>query len=151
MVSTYLLDTNVIAEATRPAPHPQVLARLGDAEGRAAIAAVTWHELRYGVQRLPASRRRDALEIFVRGLPARFPVLPYDKRAADWHAGERARLESAGRQRSFANGQIAATAVAHDLVLVTRNLADFDGFRDLRSESWWDERVTGCGGAGERC
>ena len=139
MVRTYLLDTNVIAEATRPAPHPQVLARLAEVEGRAAIAAVTWHELCYGVRRLPPSRRRDALEIFVRGLPTRFPVLSYDQRAAEWQAGERTRLERAGRARSFADGQIAATAVSIDLVLVTRNLSEFAGFRDLRTESWWDE------------
>jgi len=139
VVTTHLLDTNVISEATRPAPHPQVLARLGAAEGRAAIAAITWHELRYGVRRLPSSWRRDALEIFVRGLPARFPVLAYDQQAAEWHAGERARLERAGRQPSVADGQIAATAVSHDLVLVTRNLPDFAAFGDLRTESWWDD------------
>ncbi len=137
-MSTLLLDTNVISEAARPNPHPGVLGRLADAEGSAAIAAVTWHELRYGVRRLPSSRRREALEIFVRGLPNRFPVLPYDQRTAEWHAAERARLERAGRQPSFADGQIAATAVSHDLVLVTRNLSDFVAFADLRIESWWD-------------
>lgn len=136
---TYLLDTNVVSEAARPAPDLQVLKRLGDVEGRAAIAAVTWHELRYGVHRLSSSHRRQALEIFVRGLPARFPVLPYDQRAAHWHATERARLERPGGPRPFADGQIAATAVANDLVLVTRNLPDFADFRDLRVESWWDE------------
>ncbi len=140
-MSTHLLDTNVISEATRPAPHPQVLARLADIEAWAAIAAVTWHELRYGVRRLPAGRRRDALEVFVHGLPARFPVLAYDQRAAEWHAAERARLERAGQQRSFVDGQVAATAVSNNLVLVTRNRADFVGFHDLRVESWWDDDV----------
>lgn len=68
-------------------------------------------------------------------------MLSYDQRAAEWHAGERARLERAGRAGSLADGQIASTAATNDLVLVTRNLADFAGFRDLRAESWWDERA----------
>lgn len=138
-MTRFLLDTNVLAEAARPMPHPRVLERLADVADQAAIAAVTWHELRYGVRRLAAGRRRDALDIFVRALPARFPVLGYDQRAADWHARERARLERAGRTPPFADGQIAATAVSHDLRLVTRNVKDFTGFRELSVESWWDE------------
>lgn len=137
-MSTYLLDTNVVSEATRPAPHPAVLARLADVEGSASIAAVTWHELRYGVARLVAGRRRNGLEVFVRELPGRFPVLPYDQRAADWHARERARLEQSGQPRAFVDGQVAATAVTNGLVLVTRNVADFTGFHELQVESWWD-------------
>jgi tRNA(fMet)-specific endonuclease VapC len=137
VVNGYLLDTNVLSEVTRPTPEPSVLAHLVDAEGHAAMAAVTWHELRFGVQRMPASRRRDALHIFVRGLPTRFPVLPYDQRAANWHASERARLESIGRPGPFADAQVAAIAVTNELVLVTRNLRDFIGFPELRVESWW--------------
>ncbi len=133
----FLLDTNVISEAVRPAPDRQVLTRLVDAEGSAAMAAVTWYELRYGIQRLRPSRRREALEVFIASLPARYPVLPCDQRAADWHARERARLEHAGLQRPFADGQIAATAVTHGLLLVTRNVRDFEDFSGLGMETWW--------------
>lgn len=140
-MTSYLLDTNVLAEVTRPAPHPAVLTRLAEVEGNAAMATVTWHELRFGVRRLPPSRRRDALDVFVRGLPARFPVLPYGQRAATWHAEERARLEAAGKPRSFVDGQIASVAATHGLVLVTRNQRDFAGFHDLQVESWWDQRA----------
>lgn len=138
-MTAYLLDTNVLSEATRPDPHPRVLARLSEVEGSASISAISWHELRFGVRRMSASRRRDALDVFVRRLPMRFPVLPYDQRAATWHAEERARLDAAGQPRSFADGQIAAIAATHGLVLVTRNGRDFAGFHDLRVESWWDD------------
>lgn len=137
MTTTLLLDTNVLSEIARPRPEPVVLDRLAATEGDAAIAAVTWHELRYGVDRLPVGRRRSALDEFVRGIVDRYPVLAYDARAAQWHASERARLGRGGESRSFVDGQIAATAVTHGLTLVTRNLPDFQGYQGLRVESWW--------------
>jgi tRNA(fMet)-specific endonuclease VapC len=136
-VVKYLLDTNVLSELARPRPDDGVLARLDEVADDAAIAAVVWHELRFGVARLPAGRRREALSAFVAGLASRFSVLPYDQAAAEWHARERARWERAGRPAPFADGQIAAVAVTNDLRLVTRNVADFAEFADLTVESWW--------------
>lgn len=133
----FLLDTNVVSEAVKPAPDPGVLARLKASEGVAALSTVTWQQLRYGTRRLPDSRRREALEVYVHGLPARFPVLPYDQPAAEWHARERARLAGMGRQPAFADGQVAATAATNGLLLVTRNLADFHGFEGLEVQTWW--------------
>ena len=118
---SWLLDTNVLSELARPRPD----------------AAVVWHELRFGLVRLPSGRRRDALAAFVSGLASRFPVLPYDLRAAEWHAVERARLERLGEPAPFADGQIAAVAVTNGLRLATRNVADFGVFADLTVESWW--------------
>ena len=139
-----LLDTNVLSELARPHPNEAVLARLAEVADDAAIAAVVWHELRFGLARLPAGRRRDAVAAFVSGLASRFPVLPYDLRAAEWHAVERARLERAGTPAPFADGQIAAVAVTNGLRLSTRNVADFEVFADLTVESWW----TPAGGMG---
>jgi tRNA(fMet)-specific endonuclease VapC len=136
MVS-WLLDTNVLSELARPHPDDGVLARLAEVADYAAIAAVVWHELRFGLVRLPSGRRRDALAAFVSGLASRFPVLPYDQRAAEWHAIERARLERVGTPAPFADGQIAAVAVTNGLRLATRNIADFAAFADLTAESWW--------------
>ncbi len=61
---------------------------------------------------------------------------PYDDVAATWHAGERARLERAGKPRPFADGQIAAIAAVNELVLVTRNVKDFKSFRGLELTDW---------------
>lgn len=141
MVMRFALDTNVVAEAARPSPERRVLRRLDAAEGHAGIPAPCWHELRFGIQRLPAGRRRDALDEVAAALGRRFPVLPYTARAAEWHAQERARLEHQGLTRPFVDGQIAAIAATEDLVLVTRNLTDFDGYLGLRVKSWWPDRV----------
>jgi tRNA(fMet)-specific endonuclease VapC len=53
------------------------------------------------------------------------PIIPYDARAAEHHAAERARLIGLGKTPSFADGQIAAVSYVNELVLVTFNLADF--------------------------
>lgn len=137
MVSTLLLDTSVISEAVRPRPDQHVLARLADAEGHAAIAAVTWHELVYGVERLPDGHRRNALTVYLVEVRDRYPVLAYDSRAAEWHARQRSRLEHHGTARSYADIRIAAIAVTNGILLVTRNVTDFEGISGLRIENWW--------------
>jgi len=65
-----------------------------------------------------------------------FPIMDCDRKAADWHGRERARLVAAGRTPPFVDGQIAAIAHANGLVLVTSNTGDFREFTDLRIESW---------------
>ena len=57
----YLLDTNVVSEPLRPRPDAGVLEGIRAAEGRMAIASVVWHELVYGVSRLPSSSLREKL------------------------------------------------------------------------------------------
>jgi len=133
----YLLDTNVISEPLRPTPSPAVLRRLRRHAGEAAIPSVVWHELRFGCARLPRSERREAIEQYLtRVVLAGFPVLDYDRAAAEWHAVERARLVAAGRTPPFVDGQIAAIAQINDLILVTSNRADFRGFKRLRVQGW---------------
>ena len=133
----YLLDTNVVSEPLRAKPNPGVVRRLCEIDEEAAIGAPVWHELRFGCARLPPSRRRERLEHYIDTvvLP-NFPVLEYDRKAADWHALERARLSALGRAPPFADGQIAAIARVNDLILVTCDSSDFLGFQGLRLEQW---------------
>ena len=138
---THLLDTNVLSELSRPQPDATVLTRFAEVADDAAIAAVTWHELRFGVARLPSGRRREVLEVFVARVAGRLPVLPYDRQAAAWHATERARQQRAGTPAPFVDGEIAATAVTNRLRLVTRNVADFSGVTRLRVENGWSWRA----------
>ncbi len=133
----YLLDTNVISEPLRPAPNPAVLEKLRLFQENLVISAITWHELWYGCLRLPISARRTAIENYLLQVVApSMPVLPYDERAAAWHASERARLAALGQTPAFADGQIAAVAYVNELVLVTFNTADYHGFKDLRLADW---------------
>ena len=133
----YLLDTNVISEPLRPKPSPGVIRRLSEIDDQAAIGAPVWHELRFGCARLPPSRRRERFEHYIDTVVlANFPILEYDREAADWHALERARLSALGRTPPFTDGQIAAIAHVNGLILVTGNGRDFEGFQGLRLEDW---------------
>ena len=137
MKPAYLLDTNILAEPLSPAPNPAVLAKLKEFESQLAIPAVVWHEMWFGFERLPKSARRSAIEIFLLEVVAlSMPILPYDSRATEYHAAERARLAGLGKTPSFADGQIAAIAYTSDLTLVTFNLADFLEFKDLKVTDW---------------
>ena len=137
MALRYLLDTNVLSEPMRPDPDPGVLKRLIEVGDAAATGAPVWHELEYGRSRLPAGRRRRAIDAVMDRLEAVLIILPYDQAAARWHARERARLAKKGKSPPFVDGQIAAIAAGSGLVLVTRNIRDFAGFADLRVESWF--------------
>jgi tRNA(fMet)-specific endonuclease VapC len=98
---------------------------------------VVWHELLFGCYRLPHSAKRSAIEEYLNEVVApSIPVLPYDARAAGWHAAERTRLAGMGRTPPFADGQIAAVARTNGLILVTANVADYASFQDIRVEDW---------------
>jgi tRNA(fMet)-specific endonuclease VapC len=134
---TFLLDTNVISEPVKPSPNRRVLKKIQQYQFRIAISALTWHELVFGMNRIPDSARRRELEQYlVQGLAAEIPVLPYDHLAAAWHATERARLAASGKVASFVDGQIAAVAAVNQLTLVTRNTKDFAFFAGLQIEDW---------------
>ena len=105
----FLLDTNVVSEPPRPAPNPGVLRRLRQYEGMVGIAAVVWHEMLFGSERLPPSRRRSDIENYLlRVVLKTMPILAYDPAAAEWHARQRARLVGMGKTPAYSDGQIAA-------------------------------------------
>jgi tRNA(fMet)-specific endonuclease VapC len=133
----YLLDTNVLSEPMRPIPDPTVMDRIARAGDTIATASPVWHEIEFGRLRLPAGKRRRAIESIIDAFARVLVILPYDAGAAAWHARERARLNRLGRAPPFVDGQIAAIAAVNDHVLVTRNVRDFSGFHGLEVESWF--------------
>lgn len=137
MALRYLLDTNVLSEPMRPVPDPEVMDRITAAGASIATGAPVWHEIQFGCRRLPPGKRRRAIEMIAGALEAAIEILPYDARAATWHAHERARLAGLGAAPPFVDGQIAAIAAVNKLVLVTRNVRDFVGFAGLELESWF--------------
>jgi tRNA(fMet)-specific endonuclease VapC len=135
---TWLLDTNVVSEAARPAPDAGVMANLTRYEGELAIAAPVWHELRYGWLRMPAGQRRDAIGRFVQEVAGQLPILPYDAASARIHAELRTLRESQGKTLPFVDGQVAAIAIAQGITLVTRNTPDFAKLPGLRMVNWFE-------------
>ena len=137
MTPRYLLDTGIVSSPASKLPNPEIVKRLERHGHESAIAAPVWHELTFGWRRLPAGKRKDALEAYLRDVvQASFPVLPYDEAAASWHGAERARLEASGRPAPYADGQIASIAHVNGLVLVTLNAGDFSRFNDLELQDW---------------
>jgi tRNA(fMet)-specific endonuclease VapC len=133
----YLLDTGVVSAPVSKKRDSAILERLEEHGPECAIAAPVWHELTYGCHRLPRGKRRSALEAYLRDVVrGSFANLPYDEAAATWHGVERARLESLGKPVPFVDGQIAAIAHVHGLVLVTTNDKDCARFNGLVIENW---------------
>ena len=79
----YLLDTNIIAEPTKLQPNINVINALTHYAEDIAISAISWHGLWYGTDRLPASRKRTTLEIYLTNLASTgMPILPPRKAEA---------------------------------------------------------------------
>jgi toxin FitB len=127
---SFLLDTDVVSEWTKPRPDAGVVRWLAEAdEDRVFISVITLAELRYGIERMPAGSRRSRLDIWVtEQLPTRFEarVLPVDTETADTWGRVVARGKVRGRPVGTIDAFIAATAERHHLTLITRNVSDFD-------------------------
>lgn len=128
---SFLFDTDALSEVLRRRPAPAYLDWLATvpAEEQAA-SAVSIGELYRGAFRLAARQRW--LERIERDLLPRLRVLPYDLPIARRYGEIRAELEAAGQMPGEADLQIAATALHHDLTLVTGNLRHFERVPGLR-------------------
>ncbi|WP_322417469.1 type II toxin-antitoxin system VapC family toxin [Mesorhizobium huakuii] len=127
-----LLDTNVLSEVARPAPDARVLDWLdGLDEDRSFISVVSIAEIRRGVALMDEGRKREALaEWLARDLPQRFEqrILPVDEPVALAWGDLMGLAKRRGRGLSSMDGLIAATAIAQQLTLATRNTRNFEGF-----------------------
>ena len=125
-----LLDTSIISELVRAAPDPAVVDFLRQQRPDTVYtAAVCAAEIRYGLVRMPAGRRRDDLRARMTALFAiafQNEVLPFNSECAGLYGQIRAYREAAGKPITVEDAMIAATARAHGAVLATRNLADFE-------------------------
>lgn len=125
-----IVDTNVVSEPLRRDPEPRVVEWL-DAQALETLylSAITVAELRFGVQSLPAGRRRDRLheDLERKVLPIFIGrVLAFDLAASQSYAELMARARSAGRAISASDGYIAATAAVNTMMVATRDTAPFD-------------------------
>jgi predicted nucleic acid-binding protein len=127
-----LLDTNVLSEVTKPTPDPNVLEWLDQLdEDRSFISVVSIAEIRRGVALMDEGRKRGTLTKWLaQDLPQRFQqrVLHVDEPIALAWGDLMALAKRRGRGLSSMDGLIAATAIAKQLTLATRNTKDFEGF-----------------------
>lgn len=142
-----LLDTNVLSEVRRPAPDPKVLGWL-DAidEDRAFISVASIAELKRGIALMDACRRREALAAWLtEDLPARFAgrILPIDPAIAERWGDLMAQARQSGFALSVMDGFFAATALARELVLATRNTKDFAPLGVPLFNPWTDDGTPG--------
>jgi hypothetical protein len=137
---SFLLDTNLVSEWMKPRPNRGVTEWLESVdEERVFLSAITIVELRYGVDRLPAGKRRQLLDQWLRDdLLRRFDarILPIDVAIADEGGRIMARCEAAGRRIEPSDALIAATAALNKLTLVTRNVADFEASLNTILNPW---------------
>lgn len=139
MKALYLLDTNVISEFAKKIPNEHVLERYYANETRCAIPAVVWQELIYGLEKMPEGKRRCIVADAIENLRSNMDVIPYDAFAAGICGELLARCDAAGTPSSYADTQIAATAVANNMILVTHNTRDFSALCKismLKTEDW---------------
>lgn len=122
---SWLLDTCVLSELVKPKPDAGLVAWVeSNDEGRLYLSALTLGELAKGIARLPAGAKRNRLQNWLdRDLSERFSgrVLPIDQAAALRWGELQASAEKRGRSMPVVDGLISATAVLHDLTIVTRN------------------------------
>ena len=130
-MSGFLLDTNVLSEFARTREPDQHVDRwLKTTADESLFASVlTFAEIRRGIELLPAGKRRTQLEQWQDDLVASFEMrlFPVTKAIADRWAILSAQTQRKGITLANIDGLIAATALEHDLTLVTRNAKDFTG------------------------
>lgn len=134
-MTRYLLDTNIISNATRPIPSTSLVAWLREqVDTDLFITSLTIAEIRRGLLEKPKGKKRRDLEMWFAGPDGPQTlfagrVLPFDETAGLIWARLMAGGKETGRPRSALDMILAATAEANDCVIVTDNEKDFFGLR----------------------
>jgi len=122
---TYLVDANVLSEATKPAPAPQVVEWLRRNEREIAVDPIVLGEVRFGILLLPKGKQRTRLDRWFDAGIQRIHCLPWEAQTGLRWAALLASLRASGKTMPIKDSMIAATALVHELVVATRNSVDF--------------------------
>ena len=140
-MSGYLLDTNVISELNRLRPEPKVISWLqATSEELLYLSVLTIGEIRKGIDSLPQSNKRTLLESWLgNDLLLRFSgrILEVSLEIAERWGSISAQAKMAGAPDAVIGGLMAATAMHHNLTLVTRNARDMR-FAGLNTLNPWE-------------
>ncbi|MGE0718259.1 MAG: type II toxin-antitoxin system VapC family toxin [Alphaproteobacteria bacterium] len=137
-----VLDTNVLSELLRPTPERSVASWV-DRHARSELftTSINQAEIVYGLELLPAGRRRSRIEqaiadIFAIDFAGR--ILPFDSAAAIEFGALAAERRRGGRPIGIADAQIAAIARVWNAPVITRDVADFTGVGATVINPWSD-------------
>jgi len=127
---SWILDTNVVSELARKKPNPRVMEWLGDHPlGQCYISAITLGEIQQGISKTRdasyATQLQNWLELDI--LPMLSGrILPIDEAVALQWGRWMGEFMKRGRPLPALDAMLAATAIVHDLTLVTRNMEDLE-------------------------
>jgi predicted nucleic acid-binding protein len=122
---TYLVDANVLSEATKTKPDAKVVEWLRRNEREIAVDPIILGEIRFGIHLLPVGKRRRRLENWFDDGVAKLVCVHWDAQTGLRWARLLADLRKAGQSLPIKDSLIAATALAHGFTVVTRNTRDF--------------------------
>jgi predicted nucleic acid-binding protein len=124
---SFLVDTDVLSDPSRPQPSPKVDAWLVAHQSQIYTSAISIGEIKRGIERLPTGAKRNGLEKWLEAVLASMDgrILACNSRVAETWGAMMANLERQGRPMPLTDSLIAAIAKRHTLTLVTRNTADF--------------------------
>ena len=122
-----LVDTNVVSELTKQEPDTQVLSFFVEYDDL-WLSTIVLHELKFGVELLPPSSRRNKIYSILTRLLAQYSdrILPVGDPEASQAASFRAQAQRMGRVLDLGDALIAGTARVNNLAIATRNFRDFD-------------------------
>ena len=124
----YLLDTCVISELIKPTPDENVVNWCNSiSEYHFYLCVITFGELYKGIEKLANSRRKKILHDWVEhDLKERFEsrIIPIDLKVMEHWGQIQGKAEKAGKTMPSIDSLIAATGMAYDLTVVTRNVKD---------------------------
>ena len=121
----FLVDANVLSEATKPNPNPKVVGWLAAHETQLAINPIVLGELRFGILLLPKGKRRSELLAWLDSGIRYLQMLDFDATTSENWAQLLADLRKQGRAMPVKDSLIAATARQFQLPIATRNAKDF--------------------------
>ena len=128
MAANFLLDTCLFSEFKKPQPEPKVIDWLsGQIEETLFLSVITIGEIQKGISGLVPSKKRTDLENWLQSLIIRYygRILSLGIDEIMFWGETIDKLEKKGRVLPFMDSLIAATALKHNLVVITKNEADF--------------------------
>ena len=140
-MNIFLLDTNIISEPTKVQPNETLINKIAENIEYSCICSMVWAEVLSGIKILPEGKRKsELLNFFIESVQKMYEIVPFDASCASIYSDILQRLKENGTPAPKLDMLIAATAIANNLILVTRNTADFEPIAkvsNLMMENWF--------------